>query len=177
MEPDGGNPRVLSDGEDDILPRASPDGRWIYYAASDGGGGIRRVPAAGGASTQVSAEAGLLRDILRDGRQLIVELFAENGRAAIIDAASGKILAPLPTELTRNLKWGRTPELVTYVDVRDGIANLWEQPIGGGRSRQLTRFTEGHIFNFAYSKDRTRLFIARGTRRGDVVLLRGLEVR
>ena len=49
---------------------------------------------------------------------------------------------------------------------------LWEQPVAGGPPRQLTKFTSGRIFNFAYTPDRKRLFLARGTRTGDVVLIR-----
>jgi hypothetical protein len=108
---------------------------------------------------------------------LLVTRFADNGRASIIDSASGRLVSRLPTPAEHKVKWGRRPDLLTYIETRDGVANLWEQTIAGGPPRQLTRFTEGHIFNFAYSKDRTRLFLSRGSRRGDVVLLRGLEVR
>jgi serine/threonine protein kinase/Tol biopolymer transport system component len=177
MERDGSRPRVLSNGEDDVMPVVSPDGRWVYYAASDGGGGIRRVPANGGDAVDVSQEAGFLVDISRDGQQLLVTRFADNGRASIIDSASGRLVSRLPTPAEHKVKWGRRPDLLAYIETRDGVANLWEQTIAGGPPRQLTRFTEGHIFNFAYSKDRTRLFLSRGSRRGDVVLLRGLEVR
>jgi hypothetical protein len=64
---------------------------------------------------------------------------------------------------------------VAFILGKDGVYNLWEQPVTGGPPRQLTKFTTGHIFNFAYSPDGTRLFLARGTRTGDVVLIRDFQ--
>ena len=54
----------------------------------------------------------------------------------------------------------------------NGVSNLWEQPLAGGPPRQLTKFTSGSIFGFSLSTDRARLFISRGQRTGDVVVLR-----
>ena len=176
MDPDGSNARVLSAGEDDIMPHASPDGRWIYYSVSDGGGGIRRVPSAGGAFVQVTSEAAMLRDISPDGRHLLVNRMADEPAATILDAESGAIVQRLNAASGRFVRWGRRPDVVAYIMVSNGTANLWEEPLGGGPPRQLTHFTDAHLFNFAYSKDRTRLFLARGTRSGDVTLLRGLRI-
>ena len=74
------------------------------------------------------------------------------------------------------IKWGRADNVLAYL-IRDekGVENLWEQPIARGKPRQLTKFTTGRVFNFAYSPDRKRLFLARGTRTGDVTLIRGFQ--
>ena len=66
-------------------------------------------------------------------------------------------------------------DTVLYSLDREGVSNLWEQPIAGGEPRQLTRFTDGSIFAFSYTPDGTRLFIARGQRTGDVVVLRDFQ--
>jgi hypothetical protein len=55
------------------------------------------------------------------------------------------------------------------------VSNVWEQPIADGAARQVTSFTSGRIFNFRYDPARTRLFLARGTRTGDVVLIRDFQ--
>ena len=75
-----------------------------------------------------------------------------------------------------SLAWGRTPDVIAYL-ARDekGVDNLWEQPIAGGAPRQLTKFTSGRMSGFAYSPDRKRLFLSRGTRTGDVTLVRGFK--
>ncbi|MDQ3419046.1 MAG: serine/threonine-protein kinase [Acidobacteriota bacterium] len=174
MDPDGANARVLSRGEHDITPMVSPDGAWIYFATADGGGKVRKVPSAGGESVVVSNEPAHLLDISRDGRQLLV---IEKRQVAVMDAATGSVVRRLPLAPERSIRWGRRPDLVAYIESRNGVSNLWEQPVAGGPPRQLTRFTEGHLFNFAYSSDGSRLFLARGTRTGDVVLLRGVQLR
>jgi hypothetical protein len=64
-----------------------------------------------------------------------------------------------------------------YVVTQDGISNLWEQPLSGGKPKQLTRFTSGQIFCFNWTLDRTRMLMARGSENRDAVLLKDLEVR
>jgi len=72
-------------------------------------------------------------------------------------------------------RWGRRPDLIAYLSTTDGVTNLWERPLSGGAPRQLTKFTTGSTFNFAYSPDRKRLFLARGTRTGDLYLIRNFQ--
>ena len=95
---------------------------------------------------------------------------------AIVDAETGAVQSPVNFR-GNQIKWGRTDDVLAYL-VRDdkGVENLWEQPIAGGKPRQLTKFTTGRVFNFAYSPDRKRLFLARGTRTGDVTLDQGVSV-
>lgn len=59
-----------------------------------------------------------------------------------------------------------------YLPYEDGASNLWEQPLDLGKPRQLTHFSTGRIFNFAWYPDGKRLLLARGEIGGDVVLLR-----
>jgi len=66
-------------------------------------------------------------------------------------------------------------DLVAYELSENGVENLWEQPVAGGPARKLTKFTTGLIFHFAYNPGRTRLFISRGTRTGDMVLIRDFQ--
>jgi Tol biopolymer transport system component len=71
--------------------------------------------------------------------------------------------------------WGRNNDVIAYSQDRDGVTNIWEQPIAGGPPRQLTTFTSGRIFTFSYSPDGARLLLAKGTRTGDVTLVRGFK--
>ena len=94
---------------------------------------------------------------------------------AIADAETGAVLTRLAFG-GDDLKFGRSDQVIAYLK-RDekGVENLWERPLSGGNPRPLTKFTSGRIFNFAYSPDRKRLFLARGTRTGDVTLIRGFQ--
>ena len=52
------------------------------------------------------------------------------------------------------------------------LANVWSQPLDGGKPTQLTNFEGDPIFNFAWSHDSKWLALARGRVTDDVVLIR-----
>jgi len=175
MRPDGTDLRYLTNGGE-YAGHVTPDGKWLYYSTPPGT--LMRVSTDGGTGTPVGAGNHVLIDFSSDGRKALVwrapDASAPLG-LAIIDAETGALLSPVSIR-GNGIKWGRTDNLLAYL-VRDdkGVDNLWEQPIAGGKPRQLTTFTTGRVFNFAYSPDRKRLFLARGTRTGDVTLIRGFQ--
>ena len=71
--------------------------------------------------------------------------------------------------------WSSDSKALQYLQLREGVSNIWEQPLPGGEPRQLTRFTSDQIFDFTWSVDRTQLFLTRGSVNSDVVLLSGLN--
>lgn len=64
--------------------------------------------------------------------------------------------------------------LDTFV-TRGGISDIWRQPLSGAPATQLTHFTSGLIFAFAWSPDGKNLAITRGARSNDIVLFRKQE--
>jgi len=52
--------------------------------------------------------------------------------------------------------------------------NVWEQPVVGGKRRQVTRFTSDNIFYFDWFRD-GRLVLARGKEPIDAVLIRNFR--
>jgi Tol biopolymer transport system component len=175
VQPDGTGQVVLVSGLVSLGGRVSPDGRWLYYSSLEG---LKRMPAEGGSATPIGSGIEYLLDISPDGRRLLVGRSVESASTssfAIVDADSGAVLTVVDGEHD-SVKWGRTPDVLAYL-VRDdqGVDNLWERPVSGGTPRQLTRFSSGRTFNFAYSLDRKRLFLSRGTRTGDVTLIRGFR--
>jgi Tol biopolymer transport system component len=184
MQPDGSDPRVLSRGEDDIAPLVSPDGKWIFYSATGTPSGLMRMPAEGGDPVRLTEQPFLsVDDISHDGTELLARVVnptSDKSSAAthlVLDAQSGATRAELivPGGYGTRARFGRQPGLITYQSEKDGVDNLWEQPAAGGTPRQLTHFTSGRIYNFAYAAGRKRLFIARGQRTGDVVLIRNFR--
>ena len=132
-----------------------------------------RVPIDGGTAAPLGVENQNLIDFSADGRKALV--WREPGGPTIIDAETGAVQSPVKI-LGDRLKWGRTDDVLAYLVLDEkGVENLWEQPIAGGKPRQLTKFTTGRVFNFEYSPDGKRLFLARGTRTGDVTLIRGFR--
>jgi len=64
-----------------------------------------------------------------------------------------------------------TEKRFCYVLTRDGVSNLWEQPLAGGTAKQLTHFKSDLILDFAWSLDGKQLALARGNFNSNVVLI------
>ena len=175
VQPDGTGQTTLVPNAGPTSGFVSPDGRWVYFTSREG---LMRIPADGGQATIISKDIASIFDVSPSGRRLLVEPPHEStGKysLAIIDADSGKVLqANVPYAET--MAWGRSEDVLAYLERDDtGVENLWECTIADGRTRQLTKFISGRTSRFAYSPDRKRLFLARGTRTGDVTLIRGFK--
>lgn len=72
------------------------------------------------------------------------------------------------------MRWSPDSKGLQYVLTHNGVTNLWQQPLTGGKPKQLTQFTSGVILDFNWSLDRTRLLLTRGAVNSDVVLLKDL---
>jgi hypothetical protein len=70
------------------------------------------------------------------------------------------------------INWTADGHALIYIDTRNGISNLWKQPLVGGQSVQLTSFKSDQIFNFNLSPNGKQLAFSRGTVVSDVVLIR-----
>ena len=69
-----------------------------------------------------------------------------------------------------------TPDGAGFIYVTGTPQNLWIEPLDGKPPRQLTHFTDDRqIADAAWSRDGTRLAIARTTQTSDIVLFRGLK--
>jgi Tol biopolymer transport system component len=60
---------------------------------------------------------------------------------------------------------------LSFIDNRDGVSNVWLQPVDGSPPNQLTNFTPETIFRFAWSPDGRMIVAERGTETGDIVLI------
>jgi Tol biopolymer transport system component len=79
-------------------------------------------------------------------------------------------LFPLPED-TNPFRWLPDGKGVQFVITLNGAANIWEQPVAGGPRRQITNFTSGHIFDFDWSRDGKLLYLAKGEKNSDVILI------
>jgi Tol biopolymer transport system component len=71
------------------------------------------------------------------------------------------------------IQWTPDSRAIGYVNTVKGVSNIREQSLEGGAPKQVTHFTSGHIFNFAWSP-KGDLALARGSQSSDVVLIRNL---
>ena len=185
VDSEGANANVLVGGNFRSLVCA-PDGKSVFYRDLSAPK-IWGVPIQGGAPEQVAqipvqGSTGPL-GISPDGK-LLAYPFEDFGpvpteKLAIVPLGTGskpKLLnAPGGIWGGFSLYWSADGKRLQYLLTRDGATNIWEQPLDGGDPKQLTRFTSGEIFDFAWSRDRQRLLLSRGEITSDVVMLSNLR--
>jgi hypothetical protein len=97
------------------------------------------------------------------------DLTVPKGKTAVMRFEGGEPIKVLDIPVT--VAWSPDSRALTYVDTRNGVSNIWSQPLAGGPPEQLTHFTSGLIFSYAWSRDGKRLALARGETTSDVVLI------
>ncbi len=172
MDIDGGNLRQLTSGALEFSAGISPDGKWVLYDSSQSGQpAIWKVPLEGG-KPEMLIPSGYQASLSPDGRLIAFWRFDEKTlvrRAVVISWDGGE---PLHTfDFRSGFTWSPDSRSLDYVEVRNGIANLWRQPLVGGKPRQVTHFTSDEMFNGAWSHDGKQLAVVRGRWRSDVVLI------
>lgn len=182
-----GTTEQLTDGQGESNPYYSPDGTWIAYSGIAANKYvIWRARADGSGSEQLTKHASIRPAISPDGR-LIAYWYQEDApaspwRIAIIPAEGGpptKIFDVPPSAARRGFlsgfffraHWTPDGTAISYIDERDGVSNIWVQPINGGPARQLTDFSSNLIFDFAWAPDGKRIVCSRGTEMSDVILI------
>ncbi|MGE5109291.1 MAG: protein kinase domain-containing protein [Acidobacteriaceae bacterium] len=180
---DGGNPTqithmgTLASGARTRLS-CSPDGQWVAFLAGPGEtAGAWRVPIAGGTPKKLIDNIDRPRLVISpDGRMIAVHLWGKT-------ASSPSVLAAIPAEGGQPLyhfdappgmlflSWSPDSKAFQYILVRQGVGNLWDQPLTGGAPRQLTHFKSAEILDFAWSPDGKQVVFARGNLNSNVVLI------
>jgi eukaryotic-like serine/threonine-protein kinase len=168
-------------------PTCSPDNQFVYYVTWEQPEKIWRIPIDGGGAVNLTQVLGdsIMGNITvsPDGKFIAYPYSAYTATApsrhlAVIPAAGGPPVAlfDMPGDSWNvGPYWSSDGTALQYLQIRDGVSNIWEQSLAGGGPRQLTRFTSGQIFDFAWSRDRKHLFLTRGKVSSDVVLLTGLH--
>jgi len=184
---DGGNPLQLTKtGDVGTAPSAvacSPDSKWVAYAATDPNsrGGAWRVSIDGGAVTKLGSDIDRPRvSISPDGKMVALHEWGQtpNSPSLLVAAPAegGQPLSsfPAPAAMTA-LRWSPDSKNLQYVLTREGVGNLWEQPLSGGPVHQLTHFKSDLILDFAWSFDGKQLAMARGNFNSNVVLISNFQ--
>jgi Tol biopolymer transport system component len=70
--------------------------------------------------------------------------------------------------------WAPDGRAVTYVSGKNGISDIWSQPIDGGEPKKVTDFKADKIFSFDWSRE-NKLVISYGTNSSDIVLIRNIK--
>jgi Tol biopolymer transport system component len=178
--------RSEADGSNAIklAPRASigggictPDSKSVIYGTNEG---MWRVPIDGGKSEKADlplTEAGFSRDgKLKFIRSQKVEGGNMVTKILVTPADNGATLYEFPVPYgMQGLRFTPDGKALAYMLNRNRATNIWVQPLTGGAAKQLTNFSNGDMFGFAWSHDGKQLAFSRGERKTDVVMMSGFR--
>ncbi len=145
-----------------------------------------KMTLAGGKVTNLEPRGGIFPTISPDGRWIAFEAVDNHIEIVAADGKGQPRLLPFmdepqaPNPMTAHatafpIRWNAAGDALTFVRTRDGVSNIWAQPINGGPPRQLTHFTSMVIWSHDWSRDGKYLVMARGNFSRDAVLLTDLR--
>jgi hypothetical protein len=138
---------------------------------------LDRVPIEGGAPVEVFAAADGGQGVISPDGKWIASGYQEmvpvpTLKLAVIPATGGGPVSVFVRPIgAQRLHWSPDQKSIQYLLTRHGATNVWEQPLTGGPPRQVTDFTSGHIFDFAWTRDGKQLLLAKGEQTSDVLLV------
>jgi len=161
----------------------SPDGNWIVYDSTvfDGNYGrsaLWKIPATGGDPVLLADTDCRTPHFSPDGRHVSC-VANEGANILIISSENGETVRSLPTAANAILNigspWNPDGKAVTYMVRSNNVVNLWIHPLNDEGPRPLTDFSSGDIYNYAFSNNGTRLYLARGYQTRNAVLISGFR--
>jgi len=189
-----GQQHSLTKGPQDGFPVCSADGNALIYNADIRTTGhlMKLILDSGGQPVPFGPQTqGLvLASYSPDGRWVagMADVTAngstQNG-IVIVDSVAGAIHAkyPLPkdvvngTEGGRIIGWAPDGKGILFLRSNQGVVNVWVQPVdmilpeSQAPPQQITNYTTGKIFSFAFSPDGKSMALSRGRDSTDAVLL------
>jgi eukaryotic-like serine/threonine-protein kinase len=182
MDIDGSNPRKLTSGSRDISPSWSADDQWVLYTATDSDKQrLAKVSIQGGNPVKLTDYTSARPLVSPDGKQIACAYVNEQERPgrwrlAIVPADGGPPIKTFDISgLESVFQWTSDGRALLYNRTRNGVTDIWSQPVDGGPPKQLTDFKSDLIFRFDWSRDGKRLVLARGNVSSDVVLISDLK--
>lgn len=181
---DGGNLKQLTPGPLEAFSSCSADSKWVVFQSGRAGAHrIWKVPIEGGTPTQVTDYPSTSPVVSPDGKWIACFDITDPNRRkiSIIPFSGGPPAKTLdfrrhvgPYGGAVGIQWSPDGRALTYIDVRNGVPNIWSQPVDGGPPRQITNFASDLIYSFAWSRSGD-LALARGAWTSDAVLIRNFR--
>ena len=184
MDADGKNARqatAVGDEVNQFSPNFADGGKTIFYAQQEKNSGViklMKVAAEGGVPEKVfnNDENESAVSVSPDGKHLFFFSFdAAYKKSLHIFSLTGGQIGTAENEFEagamESVEWSPDSKSLIYIN-REGIPNILQISLDGKQKKQLTNFTGGRIFSFAWSQDGRQIFIARGTVNNEMILIK-----
>ncbi len=179
---DGSNPRQLTASlRDGNWPQFTPDGNFIVFHQTDlkGSFNLWKIPVSGGPALRLTS-ALTMHPAISQRNSKIASWYSDTSedphwKLAVFGPEGGEPLRVFdPNVAVRPdtlLRWTPDGDAITFLGYRNGVSNIWVQPVDGSSARPLTSFSSGEIYSFDWSRDNTLVY-SRGMTTADVVLIK-----
>ncbi len=182
IDANGANPTALSSSKSSVAALCSSDGKWVTFRAEDPAA-IFRVSIDGGEPHKIETPGSPISPglISIDGTSILfLWQDPDNMNAGIRYITSSINGGPVVGSFERMIgggipTWSPDGKSFDYPVIRNGISDVWRQPLAGGAPKQLTHFTSDLIATIAWSGDGKTLVASRGTRSADIILLKAAK--
>jgi Tol biopolymer transport system component len=176
---DGSDATQLTFGGSRVIDSSiSNDGNWVAYGSlavpvKKADISLWKIPISGGEPIRLKQNNCLMPHFSPDDRML--SCVEDQKTIHVLSAKDGTLIksfrAVPQAWLNSGARWTPDGKAVAYIVTKKGVSNIWLQPLNGEEPGQLTNFNIASIYNFVYSLDGKRLYIARGTQMRDAVLI------
>ncbi|MCU1266606.1 MAG: DNA-binding protein with winged-HTH domain [Acidobacteria bacterium] len=183
MDADGGNKRQLTDGGGESFPSITCDGKWVVFTSlSRERNTLWKIPTRAGKPVQLTHDNLCIKPVVsHDGTRVACAYRrdeADMWKIAVlsIDDGTPLMILDLPYPYNQKIRWTADDQALTFLEKRDGVHNVWRQPLDGTAATQLTQFTEDLIYFYDWlPDDDTRLIASRGIKTRDIVMIQNFE--
>jgi Tol biopolymer transport system component len=180
IDTDGQGLKQLTDGEStEISSTISPDSKWVYFVATVRDRErpkaiLRKVSIDGGETFNLKEmETELIPELSPDGKLMAALI---GGRLKIFSSSDGTLLKSLEADKMAHpwtgAKWTRDGRSLIYLVAGENTSNIWVQSLSGSAPVPLTNFQKGYVYEYAFSHDGKKLYVARGYQIRDAVMIK-----
>jgi Tol biopolymer transport system component len=180
IDTDGQGLKQLTDGEStEISSTISPDSKWVYFIATVRDRErpkaiLRKVSIDGGETFNLKEmETELIPELSPDGKLMAALI---GGRLKIFSSSDGTLLKSLEADKMAHpwtgAKWTRDGRSLIYLVAGENTSNIWVQSLSGSAPVPLTNFQKGYVYEYAFSHDGKKLYVARGYQIRDAVMIK-----
>ena len=176
VDADGKNLTQLTSGEADTRPQCSPDGQSVVYQKGlHSKPTLWKINSEGGEPVQLTDFYAKWNAISNDGNRISYFFMAEDKwRIGIIGAEGSAIQQRLdvPASLKESeIRWSPDDRSLFYIGTIGNVGNIWNLPLEGGETKQITNFKTHYLEDFAWSPDGTKLAVSRSSTVSDAILI------